>query len=261
MVAVFLKNQEFERYSLRTDFWRLKRKTWLECIHCEWLLGAVVKVLHQVDRVPVGHVALLRGRLPYSRYGCGASNCVSRRNSSCCWYPSDIMNSWNSVTTRTTPSQALDRVYSTDSPNHFHLPRQLCQAKARWRVEWRCVVFSDECRFLLGASDGHVLVKRRPGKHLEPNCLQPRCIRLTTGVIVWGEISYDSRSTVVVSPNTLTGNLFVSLIIQTIGLPLMNSIQGGVFQQDNPRSCTAFVTQCTLQSVDMLPWPERSVSN
>ncbi|GBM91450.1 hypothetical protein AVEN_226832-1 [Araneus ventricosus] len=38
----------------------------------------------------------------------------------------------------------------------------------------------------------------------------------------------------------------------------MNSIQGGVFQQTNARSHTAAVTQHTLQSVDMLPWPARS---
>ncbi|GBN16305.1 hypothetical protein AVEN_221883-1 [Araneus ventricosus] len=38
----------------------------------------------------------------------------------------------------------------------------------------------------------------------------------------------------------------------------MNSIQGGVFQQDNVRPHTAVVTQNTLQSVDMLPWPARS---
>ncbi|GBM90044.1 hypothetical protein AVEN_50666-1 [Araneus ventricosus] len=37
----------------------------------------------------------------------------------------------------------------------------------------------------------------------------------------------------------------------------MNSIQGGVFQQDNTRPHTAVVTQHALQSVDMLPWPAR----
>ncbi|GBO26386.1 hypothetical protein AVEN_13426-1 [Araneus ventricosus] len=38
----------------------------------------------------------------------------------------------------------------------------------------------------------------------------------------------------------------------------MNSIQGGVFQQDNARPHTPVVTQHVLQSVDMLPWPARS---
>ncbi|GBO37088.1 hypothetical protein AVEN_176223-1, partial [Araneus ventricosus] len=38
----------------------------------------------------------------------------------------------------------------------------------------------------------------------------------------------------------------------------MNSIQGGVFQQDNCRPHTAVVTQHALQRVDMSPWPARS---
>ncbi|GBN55868.1 hypothetical protein AVEN_87234-1 [Araneus ventricosus] len=38
----------------------------------------------------------------------------------------------------------------------------------------------------------------------------------------------------------------------------MNNIQGGVFQQDNARPHTAVITQHALQSVDVLPWPDRS---
>ncbi|GBN74691.1 hypothetical protein AVEN_204936-1 [Araneus ventricosus] len=76
--------------------------------------------------------------------------------------------------------------------------------------------------------------------------------------MVWGTISYDSRSTLAVIPRTPTANLFVSLVIQPVVLPFMNSIQGGVFQQDNARPHTAVVTQHALQSVDVLPWPAKS---
>ncbi|GFW86271.1 uncharacterized protein TNCV_1978611 [Trichonephila clavipes] len=38
----------------------------------------------------------------------------------------------------------------------------------------------------------------------------------------------------------------------------MNSIQGGVFRQDNSHPRTADVTQRALQSIDILPWPARS---
>lgn len=142
--------------------------------------------------------------------------------------------------------------------SHRRLRLQWCQARAHWRTEWRSVVFSDESRFCLGASDGRVLVRRRPGERLQPNCLRPRHTGPTPGVMVWGAISYDSRSTLVVIPNTLTANLYVSLVIQPVVLPFMNSIQGGVFQQDNARPHTAVVSQRALQSVDMLPWPARS---
>lgn len=144
------------------------------------------------------------------------------------------------------------------TPNHCRLRREWCQARAHWRTEWRSVVFSDESRFCLGRSDSRVLVRRRPGERLLATCLRPRHTGPTPGVMVWGAISYDSRSTLVVIPRTLTANLYVSLVIQPVVLPFMNSIQGGVFQQDNARPHTAVVTQHALQSVDMLPWPARS---
>ncbi|GBM08581.1 hypothetical protein AVEN_52430-1 [Araneus ventricosus] len=76
--------------------------------------------------------------------------------------------------------------------------------------------------------------------------------------MVWGAISYDSRDTLVVIPRSLTANLYVSLVIQPIVLPFMNSIQRGVFQQNNALPHTDVITQHALQSVDMLPWPPRS---
>ncbi|GBM98160.1 hypothetical protein AVEN_59789-1 [Araneus ventricosus] len=77
--------------------------------------------------------------------------------------------------------------------------------------------------------------------------------------MVWGAISYDSRSTLMVFPRALTPNLYVSLVIHPVVLPFMNNFQGGVFQQDNARPHTAVVTQHALQSVDMLPWSARSL--
>ncbi|GBL92756.1 hypothetical protein AVEN_119136-1 [Araneus ventricosus] len=93
-------------------------------------------------------------------------------------------------------------------------------------MEWRSVLFSDESRFCLGASDGRVLVRKRPGECLQPTCLQPRHTRPIPGVMVWESISNDSRSTLVVIPRTLTANLYISLVIQPVVLPFMNSIQG-----------------------------------
>ncbi|GFW73699.1 DDE_3 domain-containing protein [Trichonephila clavipes] len=67
-----------------------------------------------------------------------------------------------------------------------------------------------------------------------------------------------SRSTLVVSASTLTTHFYVSLVIQPIVLPFMNSIQVEVFLQDNALSYTAVVTKRASQSVDMLPLPARS---
>ncbi|GBL92307.1 hypothetical protein AVEN_35850-1 [Araneus ventricosus] len=114
-------------------------------------------------------------------------------------------------------------------PNHCRLRREWCQARAHCRTEWRSVVFSDKNWFCLGASDFRVLVRRRTGESMQPICLRPRHTGPTPGVMVWGAISYDSSSTLVVAPRTLTANLYVSLVIQPVVLPFMNSIQGGYF--------------------------------
>ncbi|GBM88890.1 hypothetical protein AVEN_134150-1 [Araneus ventricosus] len=92
------------------------------------------------------------------------------------------------------------------TPNHCRLRSEWCQAGARWRTEWRSVVFSDESRFCLGDSDGRVLVRMRLGERLQPTCLRPRHTGPTPGVMVWGAISYESKRTLVVTPRALTDN-------------------------------------------------------
>ncbi|GFT91955.1 transposable element Tc1 transposase [Trichonephila clavipes] len=123
-------------------------------------------------------------------------------------------------------------VYSIDS-KPLCLRRQRCQARAHWRTVWRSVAFSEESRFCFDASEDHVLVRRSPGGHLQQNCLRPRHTGSAPGVMVISK--------------TLTANLYVSLVIQPIVLSFMNSIRGGVFQQDNDRRHIDDVKQCALE--------------
>ncbi|GFV62869.1 hypothetical protein TNCV_2789651 [Trichonephila clavipes] len=58
--------------------------------------------------------------------------------------------------------------------------------------------------FCLGASDGCVLVRRRPGDCLQPNCLSPRHIVPTPGVIIFEAILYNSLGVPVIILITLT---------------------------------------------------------
>ncbi|GFW26187.1 uncharacterized protein TNCV_3396831 [Trichonephila clavipes] len=132
------------------------------------------------------------------------------------------------------------------TPSHYHLRRQWCQFRAHWRTEWRSVLFSDESRLCLGASDGHMLDRKRSGKRMQPNCLRLEHSGPTPEVIVFGTISYDRKSIRVVIPNTLTANLYVYLVIQPIVLPIVNSFQGEMFRQDNAYFDTTVVTQRSL---------------
>lgn len=87
-----------------------------------------------------------------------------------------------------------------------------------------------------------IVVRKRPSECLQSTCLQPK----HTSPKVWGIISYDSKSTLKVIPYTLTANLYVSLLIQDVGLPFMNIIQRNAFQQDNTCLHTTVVTQQDL---------------
>ncbi|GFT60909.1 transposable element Tcb1 transposase [Trichonephila clavipes] len=123
-----------------------------------------------------------------------------------------------------------------------------------WNViDWQKVVFSDESRFVLRTDDNRVRVWRRPGERYN----SPHTAR-TTGVMVWGSIAYDSRSTLIVMRGTLTGQRSVDDILRPHVEPFLNGLPGAIFQQDNVRPHTARVALDFLRHFQTLPWPARS---
>ncbi|GBM43357.1 hypothetical protein AVEN_166101-1 [Araneus ventricosus] len=69
-------------------------------------------------------------------------------------------------------------------------------------------------------------VRRGPGESLVTRFLQLRHTGPTPRVMVLGVISYDSRSTLVVIPNTLTANLDIRLVFEPFVLTLLITILG-----------------------------------
>ncbi|GFU81468.1 DDE_3 domain-containing protein [Trichonephila clavipes] len=59
------------------------------------------------------------------------------------------------------------------------------------------------------------------------------------GVTVWGAISWDTRSSLVVLQGTLTARRYVDDILTPIVLPMLSSRPGAIYQQDNARPHTA----------------------
>ncbi|GFU89785.1 DDE_3 domain-containing protein [Trichonephila clavipes] len=82
-----------------------------------------------------------------------------------------------------------------------------------------------------------------------------RHIARTDGVMVWGTIAYDSRSTLIVIHGTLTGQRYVDDFIRPHVGPFLNGLPGAIFQQDNARPHTAKVAQDFLRHFQTLPWP------
>ncbi|GFU48690.1 transposable element Tcb2 transposase [Trichonephila clavipes] len=134
---------------------------------------------------------------------------------------------------------------------------QWCQARSMWNVtDWQKVVFSDESRFVLGTDDNRVWVWRRPGdRYNSPHTVLRHTAR-TAGVMVWGTIAYDSRSTLIVMRGTLTGQRYVDDILRPHVNPKWSP--RAIFQQNNARLQTARVAQEFLRHFQTLPWPPRS---
>ncbi|GFW08608.1 transposable element Tc1 transposase [Trichonephila clavipes] len=144
------------------------------------------------------------------------------------------------------------------TPEYRQLRLQWCQARSMWNVtDWQKVVFSDESPFVFGADDNRVRVWRRPGEWYNSPHTVLRHTARTDGVMVWGAIAYDSRSTLIVMRGTLTGQRYVDDILRLHVRPFLNGLPGSIFQQDNARPHTARVAQDFLHHFQTLPRPAR----
>ncbi|GFW53969.1 transposable element Tcb2 transposase [Trichonephila clavipes] len=121
-----------------------------------------------------------------------------------------------------------------------------------------CVERSDESRFNLRSDDNRVRVWRPRGERLNPAFAVQRHTAPTAGVMVWGAIAYNTRSSLVLIRGTMTAQWYVHDILQSHVLPLMQRLPGAIFQQDNARPHTARVSQDCLRTVTILPWPALS---
>ncbi|GFS82441.1 transposable element Tcb2 transposase [Trichonephila clavipes] len=116
----------------------------------------------------------------------------------------------------------------------------------------------DESRFVLRTDDNRIRVWRRPGERYNPPPTLLRHTAGTAGVMVWGAIAYDSRSTLIVTRGTSTGQRYVDDILRPHVGPFLNGLPGAIFQQDNARPPIARVAQDFLRHFQTLPWPARS---
>ncbi|GFU05413.1 transposable element Tc1 transposase [Trichonephila clavipes] len=106
------------------------------------------------------------------------------------------------------------------TPEHRQLRLQWCQARSMWHVtDWQKVVFSDESRIFGGTGDNPVRIWSHPGERYNSPHTVLRHTARTAGVMVWGAIAYDSRSTLIVMCGTLTGQRYVDDILRPHALP------------------------------------------
>ncbi|GFW80549.1 transposable element Tcb2 transposase [Trichonephila clavipes] len=142
------------------------------------------------------------------------------------------------------------------TPTDRRLRLEWCRARGNWTTEeWNQVVLSDESRFNLSSDDNHVRVWRPRGERLNPAFALQQHTALTVCVMVWSAIAYNTRSPLVLIRGTMTAQRYIHDILQPHLLSLMQRLPGAIFQQDNARSHTAWVSQDCLRTV-VLPDPQ-----
>lgn len=127
-----------------------------------------------------------------------------------------------------------------------------------WSSEWKRVVFSDEKKFNLDGPDGYNFYFHDLRKE---ELILARHHSRTSGVMVWGAITYYGTIELEFLSTTMNGNNYKCLLERSF--PKVKNIFGPlpwIFQQDNAPIHTSRVVRSWIQSedVELLPWPPYS---
>lgn len=187
------------------------------------------------------------------------------------------------VTARMTPGQHNERISAQTVRNRLRaeglrarrpfvgpvLTRQHKQARLAWsqehlrwtRQQWKNVLFTDESRFALTTGDGRIRVYRRRNERYAEACtLQRDSYGGGGSIMVWGGISHDHRTPLVVIEGGLNATRYRDEVLTPQVLPFRDRHPGMILQQDNATCHTARLTRNFLQTNDIqvMPWPAKS---
>ena len=152
------------------------------------------------------------------------------------------------------------------SPEHRATRLQWAQQHQHWSAlrQWRHVVFSDESRFCVFHLDGRLRVRRSPNTRYSNESARVHVTPFGGGsIMVWGAISWNHKSALVVIDGNLTGLRYLEEILQNVAIPFgLESVGPGfIYQDDNARPHRArIVTDFHEQNMDYvhMSWPSRS---
>ena len=128
------------------------------------------------------------------------------------------------------------------------------------------MLFSDNSWFQLEVSDGRVRIWQGSGERYTDACMVERNHWGGPRAMVWGRISYQQRTPLVIFDvrpgrrNGVTAQRYIENVLHSVVLPFMAAHPGMTVQQDNARPHTARITTQFLQqnNIDLLPWPSMS---
>jgi transposase len=140
---------------------------------------------------------------------------------------------------------------------------QFAREHADWGLEdWSNVMFTDESRFCLYASDRRMPVYRRPGeRHCQCNFRQLESFG-GGSVMVWGGISFQGRTELVpINEGRMTAHRYITDILEPHVIPYGPFIGDNfLLMHDNARPHVARIVSEYLEEVNVVAmnWPARS---
>ncbi|GFX56889.1 transposable element Tc1 transposase [Trichonephila clavipes] len=108
-------------------------------------------------------------------------------------------------------------------------------------ADWGRIVFNDESRLQLCPDDHRRRVWKCLGQCADPSFTIARHTGPQPGVMVWGVISFDIRTPLVVIRGPFRVQWYAEDILKTVLLLFFLQYPGLIFQQDNARPHTARV--------------------
>ena len=106
-------------------------------------------------------------------------------------------------------------------PRHRQAWLLWCRESVEWRVELRSVVFNDEGWFCLYASIARTHVRHRPNECHLLECIRLRHTGPTSGSMVWGASSYNSRSHLAFLQGEINSARYIVQVVNPVLLPFL----------------------------------------
>lgn len=120
------------------------------------------------------------------------------------------------------------------SPQHYCTCLQQHDKQITWEMKCHAVVFSDENRFCLHASNDHFFVHNSAGRgRHSTECICSQHTGQIAGIIEWDAISYNAHLSFIFMEGMLNIAIYIQNTIQPIPLPLLHQEGQMLFQQSN----------------------------
>ncbi|GFS98814.1 transposable element Tc1 transposase [Trichonephila clavipes] len=145
-----------------------------------------------------------------------------------------------------------------ERPNGSDQPRATADRDDRLSVRSIVTTPDSSLSTIRRATRLRVRVWRRLRQRVDPAFTIVRHTYLQPGVIVWGAISFDCKTLLVVNRGTLSAQRYIDDILRTVLLPFLLQYPGLIFQHDNARPHTAHIVMNCVTACQTLPWPAKS---